>query len=145
MLVNGSLTEDITIQRGLKQGDPLVPFLFLKVAEGLAGLLRKAVSLRKYKGFEVGTSIVEVSILQYADDTIFVGEATWENLWAMKSVLRCFELLSGLKVNFHKSSLISLNVEERFNCAAARFLNCKQGGIPFKYLGLPVGANPRKS
>lgn len=44
MLVNGSPTEEITIQRGLKQGDPLAPFLFLLVVERLTGLMRKPVS-----------------------------------------------------------------------------------------------------
>lgn len=62
----------------------------------------------------------------------------------MKAVLRCFELVSGLKVNFHKSSLIGINIDESFLSSAAKFLNCRVGGIPFKYLGLPVGANPRK-
>jgi len=42
ILVNGSPTEEINIQRGLKQGDPLAPFLFLLVAEGFSGLMRNA-------------------------------------------------------------------------------------------------------
>lgn len=68
-----------------------------------------------------------MSILQYADDTLFVGEASWENLWAIKSILRCFELVSEFKVNFHKSSLVGVNVEESFHESAALFLNCKRG------------------
>lgn len=94
---------------------------------------------------KVGSGGLEVSILQYVDDTLFVGEACWDNLWVMKTVLRCFELVSGLKVYFKKSSLVSLNVEESFVSAASMFLNCKRGRIPFKYLGLPVGANSRNS
>jgi hypothetical protein len=41
-----------------------------------------------------------VSLLQYADDTLCIGEASVENLWALKAVLRGFEMASGLKVNF---------------------------------------------
>jgi hypothetical protein len=54
ILVNGSPTREIDIHRGLKQGDPLAPFLFLLVAEGLGGVMRKAVELNLFKGFTVG-------------------------------------------------------------------------------------------
>lgn len=45
-----------------------------------------------------------VSHLQYADDTLLIGEPMVENLWSMKAMLRFFELVLGLKVNFSKSS-----------------------------------------
>jgi hypothetical protein len=144
VLVNGSPTSEINIQRGLKQGDPLAPFLFLLVAEGFAGLMRSAVEKNLFKGFIVGPDNVVVSHLQYADDTICVGEATTENLWTLKAILRGFELASGLKVNFWKSCLMGVNVPSSFMGMACNFLNCKYGEIPFVYLGLPVGANLRR-
>jgi hypothetical protein len=66
-----------------------------------------------------------------------------DNLWAIKSVLRGFEIASGLKVNFWKSCIIGVNVTDDFLRMAADFLNCRIGRSPFKYLGLPVGANLR--
>ncbi|KAK2447294.1 hypothetical protein QL285_006665 [Trifolium repens] len=63
----------------------------------------------------------------------------------MKAILRWFELVSGLKVNFSKSSLIGVNVSSNFLHVAKNFLHCKLGSLPFTYLGLPVGANPRLS
>ncbi|MCI28787.1 putative non-LTR retroelement reverse transcriptase, partial [Trifolium medium] len=63
VLVNGSPTEEINIQRGLKQGDPLAPFLYLLVAEGLGGLMKKAVEMHRFKGFEVGQQNVVISHL----------------------------------------------------------------------------------
>lgn len=113
VLVNGSPSQEVNIQRGLKQGNPLAPFLFLLVAEGLSGLIRSAISLGKFKGFRVGRSDVVISHLQYADDTLLIGEASYDNPWVMKSTLRCFELASGLKVNFFKSSLMGVNVSDR--------------------------------
>lgn len=80
VLVNGSLTEEIRIKRGLKQGDPLAPFLFLMVAEGLSGLVKSAVLKRKFKRFKVESGSSEISVFQYADDRVFVGEACWENI-----------------------------------------------------------------
>lgn len=52
-------------------------------------------------------------------------------------------MVSGLKINFFKSSLIGVNVESSFMDMACNFLNCSEGSLPFKYLGLPVGANSR--
>jgi hypothetical protein len=100
VLVNGSPTGEINIQRGLKQGDPLAPFLFLLVAEGFGGAMKKAVSLNLFKGFSIRNEGPSISHLQYADDTLCIGEPSIDNLWSLKAILRGFELASGLKVNF---------------------------------------------
>lgn len=84
-----------------------------------------------------------VSHLQYADDTLCIGKASVQNLWTMKAILRGFQMVSALKINFSKSSLVGINVSEDFMAMACDFLNCSAGSIPFKYLGLPVGANMR--
>jgi hypothetical protein len=123
VLVNGSPTEEINIKRGLKQGDPLASHLFLLVAEGMGDLMGKAVEIDKFKPFRVGNEGVPVSLLQYADDTLCIREATVENLWTLKAVLRAFKLASGLKVNFWKSSIIGVNMANDFMLMAANFLN----------------------
>lgn len=64
------------------------------MAEGLSGLMREVVSKNLFKGFIVGTKEVEVNLLQYADDTIFVGEFSFDNVMVLKSMMRCFELAS---------------------------------------------------
>jgi len=110
VLVNGSPTDEISIHRGLKQGDPLAPFLFLLVAEGFSGLMRNAVAANLFNGFDFGGSNLVISHLQYADDTLCIRKASVQNLWTMKAVLRGFEMASGLKINFSKSSLIEVNV-----------------------------------
>jgi hypothetical protein len=135
VLVNGSPTEEIRIHRGLKQGDPLAPFLFLLVAEGFSGLMRNAVDRNLFEGFTFGDSGLVVSHLQYVDDTLCIGKPTVDNLWAIKSLLRGFEMVSGLKINFFKSSLIGVNVDNEFMEMACNFLNCSQGSVPFNYLG----------
>jgi hypothetical protein len=142
VLVNGSPTGEINIHRGLKQGDPLAPLLFLLVVEGFSGVMRKAEELGHFKGFSIGRVPIIISHPQYADDTLCIGEASVENLWTLKAILRGFEMASGLKVNFLKSGLIGFNVSPTFLERASMFLNCRLGTIPFKYLGLPIGANP---
>jgi hypothetical protein len=73
VLVNGSPTEDFTVWKGLRQGDPLSPFLFLIVAEGLTGLMCKAVDNKVFNGYKVGNNLL-FHTLQFADDTIIMGE-----------------------------------------------------------------------
>jgi hypothetical protein len=143
VLVNGSPTLDFKVGRGLRQGDPLSPFLFLIVAEGLTGMMTKAVEIGKFKGYHINQD-TQFQILQFADDTIILGEGSWNNIWTIKSLLRGFELVSGLKINFVKSKLYGLNIENRFLEAGASFLSCLSDVVPFKFLGIPVGANPRR-
>jgi len=144
VLVNGSPTEEFKPSRGLRQGDPMAPFLFIIVAEGLAGLVRQAMKANLLLGVKVGIKEVEVAFLQFADDTLFFCEESWSNVVMMKAILRGFELASGLKINFHKSSIAGVNVQPNNLICYSKLLNCKQSGIPFKYLGLEVGGNPRK-
>lgn len=77
------------------------------------------------------------------DDSLIVGKASEHNVWGLKAILRCFELMSGLKVNFQKSDIIGINVEDHFLEAAASSFNCKICMVPFIYLGITLGANPR--
>lgn len=142
VLVNGSPIE-VNAKRGLRQGDPLAPFLFLVVVEGLARLVRSAVE----KGVFAGLSVDNFSfpLLHFADDTIVLCKATRANLWAIKTIFRCFELVSGLKVNFSKSCMYGTNYDDQFLCIVAKFLFCRVGKLPFKFQGIPVSANPRRS
>ena len=111
ILINGSPSTEVSPQRGLRQGDPLAPFLFNIVAEALYGLVREAVKRNLYRGFSVGSNRVEVSILQYANDTIFFGKASQGNVRAIKAILWIFELASSLKINFAKSGFGAFGME----------------------------------
>lgn len=98
--MNGSLGSEFKMEKGLRQGDPLALFLFLIVAEGLNRLFFQPISRNKFTSFKFGKEkSVEISLLQFADDTVFLGEATLRNIATIKCVLRCFELASGIKVN----------------------------------------------
>lgn len=54
VLVNGSPIEEFGLSRGLREGDPLLPFLFLIVAEGLSVMMKKAVEIGDFKGYRFG-------------------------------------------------------------------------------------------
>lgn len=80
VLVNDSPTYEIKIQRGLKLGDPLAYFLFLLMAEGLSGLINNATKLSIFSRFKVGSSNLEISHLQYTDDTLIYGDPSVDNV-----------------------------------------------------------------
>jgi len=72
VLVNGSPTKEFFPKRGLRQCDQLALFLFLIVAEGLAGVSRLAKEKNLIDSVEIGRAKVRVNMLQYADDTFFL-------------------------------------------------------------------------
>ncbi|MCH82956.1 LINE-1 reverse transcriptase like, partial [Trifolium medium] len=135
VLVNGSPTEDFSVGKGLRQGDPLSPFLFLIVAEGHTGLMSKAVDNSLFHGYKVSNNIRFHTLQFAADDTIIVGDGNWDNLWTIKTVLRSFEIVSGLKVNFYKSKIYGINLDDSFLSASSSFLNCVWILYLFAFLG----------
>lgn len=144
ILINGSPTVPFKLHRGLRQGDPLSPFLFDLVVEPLSLLIQKATSLDLWEGISVGNGGNNLTHLQYADDTIVFCSPNIESLLNIKRALILFQLASGLQVNFHKSSLMGINVDDVWLKMAAESLLCKVGQIPFSYLGLPIGSNANR-
>ncbi|XP_071705147.1 uncharacterized mitochondrial protein AtMg01250-like [Rutidosis leptorrhynchoides] len=112
ILVNGSPTNEFSLEKGVRQGDPLSPYLFIMVAEGLNLLIKRAIDVGLIKGVEVRNENILVSHLQYADDTIFFGEWSRRNACNVMKLLKCFEKLSGLKVNFLKSCMHGMGVND---------------------------------
>ena len=145
VLVNGSLIDEFPLKRGLRQGDPLSPFLFLLAAEGLNIVMKSLVEAQLFSGYSIGdVNPVGVSHLQFADDTLLLGTKSWANVCALRAGLVIFEAMSGLKVNFLKSMLVGVNIASSWLLEAASVLRCKVGKVPFLYLGMPIGGNPRR-
>lgn len=141
ILINGSPSVPFKLQRGLRQGDPISPFLFVFIVEALNQLISKATNKGLWRGVKIGKNELMITHLQYADDTLIFSDANIESLLNIKCVLILFQLASGLQVNFHKSSLMGLNISKTWLKEAASSLLCKEGCIPFTYLGLPIGGN----
>jgi len=107
-------------------------------------MVRQALRKDMLRGVKVGRNSIECCLLQFADDTLFTCEYSFDNIFAIKAILRCYEIVSGLKVNFHKSKLAGIGVDSFAMNTYAKTLNCKTMRIPFQYLGVEVGGNPRK-
>ncbi|GJR95795.1 RNA-directed DNA polymerase, eukaryota [Tanacetum coccineum] len=113
ILINGSPTFEFSIKRGLKRGDPLSPFLFILVIEGLHNAFEEA----------VGNGLIT------GDIDIFIR------------VLHVFYLASGLKINIHKSNIYGIGVNKDEVLSMASNAGCIASDIPFNYLGYPIGSN----
>ena len=144
ILINGVPSKPFKMRRGLRQGDPLSPYLFVIMAEVLNRLLTKVTKLGYFKGVQVGTHSVPLSHLQFADDTLLFCEPKVEFLQNIENILYSFQSFSGLTVNYDKSGIIAIGKEDEWAAMAADLLKCKVVQLPITYLGVPLGANMRK-
>jgi len=81
-----------------------------------------------------------ITHLQYADDTVLMMEGDLSLVRNLKFLLYCFEWMSGLKINYHKSELITFGMDEGDQQATANMLNCNIGKMPMRYLGFPISS-----
>jgi len=105
VLVNGSPTKEFYPTKGLRQGDPMAPFLFNIVVEGLSRMVRQAIKKDIYRGVQVGSKGTMVGLLQFVNDTLFMCDPEVDNAWVIKVILRSFDLASRLRVNFSKTKI----------------------------------------
>nr|GEU43570.1 RNA-directed DNA polymerase, eukaryota [Tanacetum cinerariifolium] len=105
---------DLVMEKlGFEQGDPLSPFHFILVMEGLHAITCKSVDLGLFRGVSIGCDNLSIPHLTYADDVIFLGECN----------------ISG----------VSVSVEDA--AEMAKIVGCGVANFPLKYLGVPVGCN----
>ncbi|GKE38052.1 putative RNA-directed DNA polymerase, eukaryota, reverse transcriptase zinc-binding domain protein, partial [Tanacetum coccineum] len=109
ILINGSPSKEYSCHRGLKQGDPLAPYLFILIMESLHLSFNRVVDEGLFKGIQLPGSL-SLSHLFYADDAMFIGEWSNENLSGIINILKSFFLASGLQINILKSQLLGVCV-----------------------------------
>jgi len=143
VLINGSPTSEFTTSCGLWQGDPLSPFLFCLAAEGISVLISRSLKMGALYGVESARTTY-IHHLQFADDTLLFLPNDLQCLLNTKRMLRWFSLCSGLNVNFHKTNLVGGGVDEIYAEGISSVLRCRCDTLPIKYLGLPLGAYPKR-
>ncbi|GJU26768.1 RNA-directed DNA polymerase, eukaryota [Tanacetum coccineum] len=140
VLINGSPSEEFAFYRGLKQGDPLAPFLFILVMESLHLSFTRTVNEGLFTGLQLNESMT-ISHLFYADDAVFIGEWSDSNMENIVIILKSFFLASGLKINIQKSHIMGVGVADGLIHQAASLIGCAIMKTPFRYLGVLVGNN----
>jgi hypothetical protein len=136
--LNGEESSFFKTGKGLRQGDPISPMLFNLVGDVFARLLLKAANQGMVQGLLVDFRQEGVLSLQYADDTIVFSNGEEYHLKNLKCCLVWFECLSGMRINYHKSEIVPINVPSEECNKIARIFSCPLGGFPIKYLGVPL-------
>ena len=105
ILVNGELRGDIRPSRGLRQGDPLSPYLFMLCSEGLNRMLQKATAEDCIRGFSLCKRGPKISHLFFADDSLLFCRASLLDLQVIQNILSLYEKASGQKLNREKTTI----------------------------------------
>ncbi|XP_029145698.1 uncharacterized protein [Arachis hypogaea] len=123
--------------RGIRQGDPLSPYLFF-CAEGLSFLLHKAEQNILIQEVQVNRRCQTVNHLLFADDSILFCKGSPNTSQNILEFLEIYKGFSGQKVNLNKSAIFfSHNTPQNTRLAIAQTLNIEHIGAQDKYLGLP--------
>lgn len=136
--LNDSIGPYFQSGKGVRQGDPLSPFLFNLAADTLAKMIKTARQNRMLTGLIPEYIDKGIVALQYADDTIICLQEDKEIALNLKLMLYLYERMSGLKINFQKSELLMIKQDQQKTKFYAELFNCAIGEWPIKYLGVPV-------
>lgn len=135
-LINGSVQGLVKPHRGIRQGDPLSPYVFILCSEVLSGLCRKAQEENKLQGISVATNCPRINHLLFADDTLFFCRTNTKNVSALLKILSLYEQASCQQINPLKSGItfsnqVPLMLKEKIK----RELGIEKEGGSGKYLG----------
>ena len=103
ILVNGSPSCPFNASRGIRQGNPLSPFLFILAAEGLGRLLKNMRVENKIHGLSLTEGMDPQTHQQFVDDNMLMGPSSVHEARGIKDCLNTFLEASGLEINKEKS------------------------------------------
>eukprot|EP00253_Pinus_taeda_P025237 PITA_25237 len=144
ILINGIPSTPFNASRGIRQGDPLSPFLFILAVEGLGRFLKKEQRERIIKGLKLWGSNIPITHQQFVDDIMLFCEATVKEVKGIKRILDTFMEASGMEVNKEKSCTFVFNSLDSVKAHLTRMLGFKQGELPTKYLGNQIDFHPTR-
>jgi mannosylglycoprotein endo-beta-mannosidase len=140
VLVNGVPGDRIVHARGLRQGDPTSPMLFVAAMEVLSATIKKAVEGDMFSNLAGISPLQRISI--YADDVVLFFKPERREMLVTKHILQIFGEASGLKVNFRKTTATLIRGSREQEEELTATLGCELARFPIKYLGLQLALRP---
>lgn len=138
VLLNGEPKGRITPSRGIRQGDPLSPFLFILLMEALISQLQGAEREGRITGFKIARNSPPVSHLLFVDDSLFFCKADIQQCSELIRIINTYGLSSGQQLNVNKSSILfGSKVPQDTKAALKQSLGISKEGGMGVYLGLP--------
>eukprot|EP00253_Pinus_taeda_P002612 PITA_02612 len=144
ILVNGIPMNTFNATRGIRQGDPISPFLFIMAAEGLGRIIKRELREKRIKGLKPWGNNLEITHQQFVDDIMLFGEVSIKEVRNIKRVLEIFMEASGMEVNKEKSYTFIFNTPGSIKAHLTRTLGFRQGDLPTKYLGNQLDIHPTR-
>jgi hypothetical protein len=139
VLINGQPSSSFSPQRGLRQGDPLSPYLFVLCADVLSGLIHKEVAAKNLHGIKIARTAPQISHLFFADDSLLLARANQSEARNILKILEKYQQASGQVVNLDKSEAsFSRNVPNEDTNAICELMNVKAVEAQSRYLGFLV-------
>lgn len=148
VLINGEQSKIIKPQRGIRQGDPISPYLYIICTEGLSRLIKQNIKKQMIHGFKASRSGPPVSHLLFADDSLLFCKATEEEARNMAQILNTYQRASGQEINYTKSAIsFGKGTPKYTQDNIIKHLGITKIGGFGKYLGLPecIGKNRRET
>ena len=139
ILLNGSPFSTFYPNRGIIQGDPISPFLFILMSEGLSRLILSQAERGEIRGLKVHDGMAPQTHQQFVDDTMLMGHPLVQEAQSLKNILNLFAKASGLAINPNKSQVFFVNIVLATQRNILRILGFLKGSLPAKYLGIPLG------
>nr|KYP63927.1 hypothetical protein KK1_018514 [Cajanus cajan] len=144
VLLNGNRVGSIVPGRGLRQGDPLSPYLFILGMEGLSSLIYKAERLGNMHGIQICRGAPKLHHLMFADDVFLFFQASEKETNEVATILKTFEVASGQAINYDKSEVfLNRHAPPTTHIMLSNTLHVQKCVTTGKYLGLPsmIGRN----
>ncbi|KAL9672618.1 hypothetical protein QQ045_028870 [Rhodiola kirilowii] len=143
--INGHLSEPIKPSRGLRQGDPLSPYLFIICVEWQSYMLKHYDHCGLIEGSKINRRAPSISHLLFADDSLLFMKVNTSTIRALRDVLTTYRRISGQSINLLKSEMVlSRNVTSSLLKEVHDVLGVKIVPTLNKYLGLPVQMSRKK-
>jgi hypothetical protein len=136
--INGTLVGYFKGAKGLRQGDPLSPYLFVIAIEVFSRIMGELTGSDPGFKFHPRCSKLQLTHLCFADDMLVFSEANSSSIKVVKAALLEFEKLFGLKANPSKSSLFCARISSRMKTILLDELQMEEGKLPVRYLGVPL-------